>query len=222
MPSTANQEVQALRVVFGVPKDRTSVDKMESWLKAHCRDYRRHDDGDKVVVTMVLHRPMKGQALRDLLAHHVRNWGFVRPSHARGQLEFTSIDAYMEGGVGALLKGKVRDLLDASLTKFEKKKQDREKALQDKLAAFRKKQLQRHSLVLKRCLKSLWDVASNKVSKNLMDKGLRYFNDPVARRRRMGRLVEYDRLDEFFENGEPDHAAQDRKRRARLSAQVQV
>ena len=98
----------------------------------------------------------------------------------------------------------------------------RSERLQEKLAEFRAKQRQRHSLVLKRCLKSLWDVASNKVSKNLMDKGLRYFNDPVARRRRMGRLVEYDRLDEFFENGEPDHAAQDRKRRARLSAQVQV
>ena len=220
MPSTANQEVQALRVVFGVPKDSGSIDKMERWLREHCRDYRRHDDGDKVVVTMVLHRPMKGQALRDLLAHHVRNWGFVRPSHARGQLEFTSIDAYMEGGVGALLKGKVRDLLDASLTKFEKKKQDREKALQDKLAAFRKKQLQRHSLVLKRCLKSLWDVASNRLRKDLLDKNKGFRDDPVVRRRRMGRGVDYERLDEYKEDGEPDWEAQDKKRRLQVTVQM--
>ena len=63
MPSTANQEVQALRVVFGVPKDSGSIDKMERWVREHCRDYRRDDEEDKVVVTMVLHRPMKGQAL---------------------------------------------------------------------------------------------------------------------------------------------------------------
>ena len=96
----------------------------------------------------------------------------------------------------------------------------RSEQLQEKLAEFRAKQQQRHSLVLKRCLKSLWDVASNRIRKGLLDKNKGFRDDPVVRRRRMGRGVEYERLDEYKEDGEPDREVQDKKRRVQVTVRM--
>ena len=124
MSHTANQEFQVARVVYGVPKDSSSVQKMEHWVKRNCLDYRRDDDGDSVVVTIVLRYPKKGHEIRDNVKHQARRWGFVRRSREQRQVEFTSINSYMEGGVGALLKDNVRELLGSSYEKVEQREQD--------------------------------------------------------------------------------------------------
>ena len=128
-------------------------------------------------------------------------------------LKFLTVDECLADGIGDLVHERVRKLLGSSYSKSEQANEDRKKALKAKLAAFRAKQRQRHSLVLKEGLKSLWDVASNRLRKDLQDKGLRVRDDPVARRRRMGRGVEFERIDEYKEDGEPDIETQDRKRR---------
>ena len=53
-----------------------------------------------------------------------------------------------------------------------------------------------------------------------MDKNKGFHDDPVVRRRRMGRGVEYERLDEYKEDGEPDWEVQGRKRRLRVTVQM--
>ena len=42
----------------------------------------------------------------------------------------------------------------------------------------------------------------------------------VVRRRRMGRGVDYERLDEYKEDGEPDWEAQDKKRRLQVTVRM--
>lgn len=205
MPSTAAEMVQAARICFGRPKDQRAKDLMTRWLDAGCRDWRREssEDAEEVVVSAVFAMPIQAQKLRVQIAKNVDRWGFFRRGHVKEHLQFISIDSYMDGGVGNLVRGRVRDLLRGALQKFEKVEEDREKARKAKLAAFRAKQRQRHLPVLQSCLKSLWDVASNRVRKKLLDKGKGFREDPVARRRRMGRGVEYERLDEYTEEGEP-------------------
>ena len=228
MPSTADEMVAAARINFGKPRDDRGMELLRRWLNTGARDWRRETDGgaaDEVVVSVVFAEAMKAQHLRMQLANNVKRWGFVRKERAKTNLRFLTIEQYMEGGTGELVRTRVCNLLQGAVDKFQKKKTKRqvsEEELGRRLAAFRERQRQRHLPVLKKCLKSLWDVASNRIRKGLLDKGLGFRDDPVARRRRMGRGVEYDRLDEFFENGEPDFAAQDRKRRARLTVQVQV
>ena len=111
MPNTAEQLVEALRVNFGVPRAARAVRLMEAWLNERCRDWRRHDDGEQVVVAMVLREPIKGQAIRVLLASHVRRWGFEWRKHARGNLDFLTVESYMMGPPGELMQEKVRQLL---------------------------------------------------------------------------------------------------------------
>ena len=221
MPSTAGDLVPAARIVFGRPKDERAEELMTRWLDHGCRDWRRETaEQDNVVVSAVFVEPVKAQNLRMQVAQNVKRWGFLRRGHVKEQLVFLTVDEYLNDGVGDLVRGRVRQLLTNGVKKFQEAKEKRAKVLQDKLAAFRAKQRQRHLPVLKLCLKSLWDVASNGVRKKLGDKPFR--EDRVARRRRMTRGVDYDRLDEYTEEGEPDFAVQDRKRRARLTVQVQV
>ena len=203
MPSTAEQEVQALRVVFGAPKDPRSVEHMEGWLKKHCRDYRRHDEGDNVVAAMVLHEPMKGQALRDLLAHHVRRWGFKRRSHARGQLEFLTIDSYMMGPIGPLMQEKVKKLLTSiyegpqhqsvPLPKGDPLRKARAKALAGKIAKVLDKKLKP---TLTSVFKRFWTNAHNQIYNELVQKG----EDPTKSKKKLAVASWWDK-DAYDKNG---------------------
>jgi hypothetical protein len=219
----AVDEILAARVVFGTPKDARAEELMRAWLNAETRDWR-FESGEQpaqdrvVAVSLVLAAPKRAQNFRQILAMNVKRWGFFRKAHGRDFLVPMSVDQYMDGGIGNLVRGRVRSLLSTAVDKFEKANEERAKRLEQKLAAFRAKQRQRHLPVLKRCLKSLWDVASNEVRKKLAGKPFR--EDPVARRRRMTRGVDYDRLDEYTEEGEPDFAVQDRKRKLRVTVEV--
>ena len=174
MSHTANQEFRVARVVYGVPKDSSSVQKMEHWVKRNCLDYRRDDDGDQVVVTMVLHDPKKVHQMCNLVRLHVQRWGFVRRQTGRRQVEFPSINSYMEGGVGALLKDRVRELLGSSCEKLEQREQDckkqrvkqhREKARARRFKAFRMQQRERLLPVVKLYMKAMWDVGQRLLEK---------------------------------------------------------
>ena len=176
MSHTANQEFRVARVVYGVPKDSSSVQKMEHWVKRNCLDYRRDDDGDQVVVTMVLRHPKKGPEIRDNVKHQARRWGFVRRSREQRQVEFTSINSYMEGGVGALLKDNVRELLGSSYEKVKQREQDckkqrveqnREKARARRFKAFRVRQRERSLSVVKLYMKAMWDVGKRLLEKEM-------------------------------------------------------
>ena len=174
MSHTANQMFRVARVVYGVPKDSSSVQKMEHWVKRNCLDYRRDDDGDQVVVTMVLHHPKKGHDICNMVRHHVLRWGFVRRRNGRSQVELTSINSYMEGGVGALVKDNVRELLGSSYEKVEQREQDckkqrveqnREKARARRFKAFRVRQRERSLSVVKLYMKAMWDVGKRLLEK---------------------------------------------------------
>ena len=167
------KEVRALRVVYGVPKDSSSVEKMERWVKRHCLDYRREDDGDQVVMTMVLHDSRKGYHIYNLVSHHVQRWGFAR-RHGQRLLEPISIESYMEGGVGARLKDRVRELLGSSSEKVEQKaqgykkqrvKQNHWKARARRFKAFSVRPRASSLPVVELYMKAMWDVAKRLLGK---------------------------------------------------------
>ena len=178
----------------------------------------------EVVVAAAFATPLKAQNVRMQVAQHVKRWGFLRRGHQQGNMKFLTVDEYLLGGVGELALQRARELIQKGVQRHAERADFIARAhserLQEKLAEFRAKQRQRHSLVLKRCLKSLWDVASNRVRKDLMDKNKGFRDDPVVRRRRMGRGVEYERLDEYKEDGEPDWEAQDKKRRVQVRVRM--
>ena len=102
-----------------------------------------------------------------MVRRHVLRWGFVRRQNGRWQVEFTSINSYMEGGVGALLKDNVRELLGSSYEKVKQREQDckkqrveqnREKARARRFRAFRARQRERPLSVVQLYMKAMWDV----------------------------------------------------------------
>ena len=100
--------------------------------------------------------------------------GFVRRSREQRQVEFANINSYMEGGVGALLKDNVRELLGSSYEKVKQREQDckkqrveqnREKARARRFKAFRVRQRERTQSVVKLYMKAMWDVGKRLLEK---------------------------------------------------------
>ena len=185
MPPTVD-EFLAVRVVFGVAKDQRAQDLMVAWLNAETRDWRFESgkepgENREVVVCLALATPKPAQQFRQNVAMHVKRWGFARKPHGKGFLLPMSIDEYIAGGTGDLVRGRVRQLLSNAYNKHAELEAKREKALQDRLVAFRARQRLRFAPVLKLCLKSLWDVAGNEVRKRRAGKPFR--EDPIKRRR---------------------------------------
>ena len=50
----SDQQIEALRVVLGEPRDQRSLKLMERWFKKNTQSWRRADEGDKVVVEFAL------------------------------------------------------------------------------------------------------------------------------------------------------------------------
>ena len=216
-------EILAARVAFGTPKDARAEILMREWLNSETRDWRfefgEQAEPDRVItVSLVLAAPKRAQNFRQIVSMNVKRWGFFRKAHAKNFLVPMSVDQYMDGGIGNLVRGRVHDLLTNAVDKFRVADEKRAKTLQDKLAAFRAEQRQRHVPLLKLCLKSLWDEAGNEVRKKLAGKPFR--EDPIARRRRMTRAVEYERLDEYTAEGEPDWQVKDKKRQLQVTVQM--
>jgi hypothetical protein len=227
MPSTAEEMVAAARINFGKPRDDRGMELMRRWLNTGARDWRRETDGvaaDEVVVSVVFAEAMKAQHLRMQLANNVKRWGFVRKEHAKTNLRFLSIEEYMEGGTGELVRTRVRNVLQGAVGKFQKKKMKRqvsEEELARRLAAFREKQRKKCVPELRLALKGFWTSVEMDCGIKQKEKGWHSFrDDPVVKRRRLTRGVEFERIDEFKEDGEPDFAAQERKRRLRATMQV--
>ena len=208
MPSTAKDMVAAARMCFGRPKDERATELMKRWLDGGCRDWRREttDVADDVVVSAVFAEPIEAQKLRVQIAKNVDRWGFIRRGHKKEHLQFLTVDEYMKHDLGELVLKRARELIQRGVQKHEDvmdfRARIRKERTAEKLEAFKAKQRQRHAPLLKLCLKSLWDEAGNTVRKKLAGKPFR--EDPVARRRRMSRAVEFERLDEYTAEGEPD------------------
>ena len=61
----------------------------------------------------------------------------------------------------------------------------------------------------------MWDVAGNSLRKKLQEKNQSFRDDPVLGRRRMGRNVAFEELEDYTEHGEPIWAKIDARRRSR-------
>lgn len=223
MPSTAKDMVAAARMCFGRPKDKRATELMKRWLDGGCRDWRRESTEDEeTVVSAVFAEPIEAQKLRVQIAKNVDRWGFLRRGHKKEHLQFLTVDEYMQHDLGELVLKRARELIQRGVQMHEDRMdliaRTRKERFEEKLAAFKAKQRQRHAPVLKLCLKSLWDEAGNTVRKKLAGKPFR--EDPVARRRRMSRAVEYDRLDEYTAEGEPDWGVKDKKRRLQVTVEM--
>ena len=162
MASAAATEVAAARIVFGTPKDERAEHLMHRWLDTECRDWRfesgaQPGEGRVVEVSVVLAMPKPVQKLRQIIAMHVKRWGFFRRAHGKNMLTPISIDDYMKGPTGDLVRNRVRALLDGAAQKAVERvgflDRIRRQRQEEKLKAFRAKQLQRHAPVLKLALK---------------------------------------------------------------------
>jgi hypothetical protein len=188
-------------------------------LRRRARDYRFESGeqpcADRVVaVSLVLAMPKRMQNFRQILSMNVKRWGFYRKAHGKDLLTPLTIDQYMDGGIGDLVRGRVRDLLATAVDKFEKRKEERERVQKAKLAAFRQKQRQRCQPVLKRILKSLWDCTGNGLRKKLAEEGKRFRDDPVPRRRRITRNVAFEEIEDYTSEGEVIWEKKEARRRA--------
>ena len=220
MPSTADEMVAAARLNFGRARDDRAMELMRRWLNAGCRDWRRETDGvaaDEVVVSAVFAKPIKAQHLRMQIANNVKRWGFLRRERATTNLRFLTIDEYMQNPTGELVQRRARELIHGAAQKAVERagfiERERRKRQEEKLKAFRAKQLQRHAPVLKLALKGLWTNVSIQGRPRCEKKGWASFReDPVKRRRRLTRGLGYEDLEKYDEEGEPIWARIDVRR----------
>jgi hypothetical protein len=220
MPTTADKMVAAARLNFGRARDDRAMELMRRWLNAGCRDWRRETDGvaaDEAVVSAVFAKPIKAQHLRMQIANNVKRWGFLRRERATTNLRFLTIDEYMQNPTGELVQRRARELIHGAAQKAVERMdfidRIRHQRQEEKLKAFRAKQLQRHAPVLKLALKGLWTYASMNFGKLREKKGWTSFRqDPVKRRRRITRHLDYEDLEKYDEEGEPIWARIDVRR----------
>ena len=85
MPSTADEQVAAARIVFGQAQNDKAMKLMKQWLNVNCRDWRFESGDDipegEVVAAAVFATPLKAQNLRMQVAQNVKRWGFLRRGH---------------------------------------------------------------------------------------------------------------------------------------------
>ena len=208
----ADQLVAAACVNFGKPKDKRATQLMEAWLNSGCRDWRRETgegvpDGD-MVVSAVFAKPVQAQKLRMQLAQNVKRWGFLRQGHQLANLNFITIEKYMEGPPGKLVGGRVHALLNGAVQKHAERveagKRKREQLQAEKLAAFKEKQLKKAAPELRLVLKGFWINASQERSEKNMAAGRdRFREDPKKKLRRIARNVDFEVKDDYTEEGEP-------------------
>ena len=103
---------------------------------------------------------------------------------------------------------------------MERKAEARAEERARRLAAFRQRQREKSLPVRKLYLKGMWDVAGNSLRKRLQEKSQTFRDDPVARRRRMGRNVEFDELEDYTEEGEVIWAKRDARAREKARARA--
>ena len=212
MPSTADILVAAARVNFGRPKDERAAGLMRRWLNSGCRDWRRETGGDivdsDVVVSAVFAMPIKAQNLRVQIAKNVRRWGFIRKEHATANLQFMTIDQYMEGPTGDLVRSRVRDLLQGATRKHHERLEFLNKVRQarqaEKAAKLRQTRLRNSAPELRLVLKGLWLNAGNERQQVVRSNGWHSFrSDPAKKLRRLSRNVDFEEKDNYTEEGEP-------------------
>ena len=217
-------EVAAASIVFGTPKDERSERLMRRWLNAECRDWRfdsgaQPGEGRVIAVSVVLETPKRVQQLRQVIAMHVKRWGFFRRAHSPNMLTPISIDKYMEGGTGELVNGRVRALLTGAVQKHAERAdfidRVRKQRQVEKLAAFKEKQLKKAAPELRLVLKGFWINASQERSEKNMAASRNFREDPKKKLRRIARNVDFEVKDDYTEEGEPIWERIDQRRRAR-------
>ena len=200
--------VEAARIVFGQAKDERAMELLTRWLDG-CRDWRRETaEQDQVVISVVFAEAIKGQNLRMQVAQNVKRWGFMRRAHATNHLTFLTIDEYMKEGVGELVLQRARELIQKGVQKHQDRAEFiariRKERLQEKLGEFREKQRQKLAPELRLVLKGFWTNVQMNCGLKRQAKGWQSFrDDPVKKRRRLTRGVEFEDLDKYDENGEP-------------------
>ena len=222
MAPTAEQMVAAARITFGKARDDRSMELLHRWLNG-CRDWRRETDGvadDEVVISVVFAEAIMAQHLRMQLANNVKRWGFMRKERAKSNLRFLTIDEYMEGGTGELVRSRARALLDDAVQKHAERvgaaKRKREQLQAERLAAFLEKQRKKAAPELRLVLKGFWANASEERSEKNRAMGRNSFReDPNKKLRRITRNVDFEVKDDYTEEGEPIWDRIDRRYGAR-------
>ena len=212
MPSTADSLVPAARINFGRPKDARAAELMHRWLNSGRRDWRK-EVGEGVgahdyVVSAVFAAPIKAQNLRVQIAKNVKRWGFIRKEHATANLQFLTIDQYMEGPTGDLVRSRVRDLLQGATRKHHERLEFLEKVRRarqaEKAAKLRQTRVRNAAPELRLVLKGLWLNAGNERQQLVRSKGWHSFrSDPAKKLRRLTRNVDFEEKDNYTEEGEP-------------------
>ena len=208
MPSTAEQLVAAARVNFGKAKDERATQLMEAWLDSSCRDWRRETgegvpDGD-TVVSAVFAKPVEAQKLRMQLAQNVKRWGFLRQGHQRGNLSFMTVDKYLEGPTGKLALKRAREIVEGAVQRHAKIVEARKVKRQANLNAVEQRLRSAPVPELRLALKGFWMNAAEGCLRRKADKDwLSSRQDPVAKRRRLTRGLNFEEKDNYTDDGEP-------------------
>jgi hypothetical protein len=208
MPSTADEMVAAARVNFGRAKDERATHLMEQWLDAGCREWRRESgegvaDGE-TVVSAVFAVPIKAYNLRMQVAQNVKRWGFVRRGHQKANLKFITIDDYMTGPTGELAQRRAREIIQRGVKRHKEVVRARKLRRQQNLEAVEKRLRSAAVPELRLVLKGLWNNAAEASAARKVNNGwLSCREDPIAKRRRLTRGLNFDEKENYTDEGEP-------------------
>ena len=171
--------IEAARVTYGVPRDASSLAKLDLWMDANCRDFR-YDSGavgqSQVVVSAVFNEPVDKAKLTNLVTQQVRRWGFERPKHATENVLAISIDAYADGPLGHKMAMRVDCIMADIQRRNEEQKRRKATERRQRMEAFSKVLVAVKQRAVSRKLQQAMSKLRNNVdeAQGLMDAALEH------------------------------------------------
>ena len=143
-----------------------------------------------------------------ILRNKFRIGSELSDAKVKEHLQFLTVDEYMKNDLGELVLKRARELIQKGVQHYEDvmdfRARIRKERTAEKLEAFREKQRQKYAPELRLVLKGLWTNVAMDYGLKRQAKGWESFRqDPVKRRRRLTRGLEFEDLDKYDENGEP-------------------
>ena len=111
-------DMEAARITYGTPSSQDSVEKLEDWMDANCRDWRFESRAlqgvgrwREIVISAVFKNPMDKKKFTNLVTQQVRRWRFERAASTTENVVEMSVDKYADGPLGRKMKLQVQQIM---------------------------------------------------------------------------------------------------------------
>ena len=111
-------DIEAARIAYGTPSSQESVEKLEDWMDANCRDWRFESGAlqgvgrwREIVISAVFKNPMDKKKFTNLVTQQVRRWRFERAASTTENVVEMSVDKYADGPLGRKMALQVQTIM---------------------------------------------------------------------------------------------------------------